>query len=152
MVIYHRTMKVNMRGSAIVFALGITALVVVLAMAMVMSLRSDLRLTGKLGLMADRQAWISASEAMALHRLNHKDESAPIERSFSLDIDGQKIAGILLDLPPEGAVLDKKIPMKGVLSLLHTTIEVDPVIEVYSLFRKQDKVWQLMYRSHGARE
>lgn len=152
MVIYHRAMKDKMRGSAIVFALGITSLVVILAMAMILSLRSDIRLMAKLGVMSDRQAWIHASEAMALHRLNHKEESAPIERSFTLDIDGLKIAGILLDLPPEGAVLDKKIPMKGVLSLLHTTIEVEPVIEVYSLFRKQDKVWKLMYRSHGARE
>lgn len=152
MVIYHRRVKAKMQGSAIVFALGITSLVVILATSMIMSLRTDIRLVEKLETMIRRQSWILASEATAKHMLSIKEKQASVERSFVVESEGVEISGVLLDLPKHGVALDKKIPVKGQLALLHTTVEGETPIEVYSLFKKQDKAWHLVYRSHGARE
>lgn len=152
MVIYPRAVKATMRGSAIVFALGITALVVILATAMMVSLKSDIRLVGKLETMQRRHAWVMASEANAVHMLNTKEEPVAVEQSFMIESDGVQIIGVLLELPKEGVALDKKIPVKGRLALLHTRVGGNAPIEVYSLLKKQNKIWHLLYRSHGARE
>lgn len=152
MVIPYRAIKARMRGSAIVFALGSTSLVVILATAMIMSLKADIRLVSKLETMINRQSWVMASEATAQHILSKKEDQASVEQSFVLESEGVKMTGVLLALPKDGKALDKKIPVKGTLSLLHTTVEGPTPIEVYSLFKKQDKVWHVLYRSHGARE
>lgn len=152
MVLYPRINLAKAKGTAIVFALGITTLVVVLASAMIMSLRSDILMMEKLSTMTKIHRLIAASEAMALYTLSHDQDHEKKARSFELMLEGESMTGALIAMPSNRAVLDKKIPIKGVIAVLHTRIEGDLLVDVYSLFKKQNAEWQLMYRSHGARK
>jgi hypothetical protein len=152
MVIQVPVLNSRMRGSAIVLALGITSLVVILATAMIMSLRMDMRRVEKLETMTARHSLMMASEAMAIRLMTSIDKKESEETTFDWEEDGVKITGAVFDLPERDQPFDKDIPAKGTLKLLHTTIMYHKAIDVYSIFKQQDKTWRLLYRSHGARE
>lgn len=152
MVLYASALKVNMRGSAIILAMGISALVVILAVAMMMSLRMDMRRVERLEHMTERHSLVMASEAMGMRMITSIFHGETQDRTFNWEEEGIKVMGELLDLPNATLSFDKEIPVEGEMKLLHTQLKYKKIIDVYSLFRLHDDRWDLLYRSYGARE
>lgn len=151
MVIYPRSLKGVCRGSILIYALGMTALVSTLSTAMILSLQSDMRWVNKQNVLIEQRSNLMAIETKTMTLLNSHEEKKRAKKSFEVTINGTPIKGDLLLLSNEKSAWDKKIPLKGSVAVLHSTINGSHPIEVYSIFNQKDKHWQLVYRSHGAR-
>lgn len=76
MVIYSRSLKGVCRGSVLIYALGMTALVSTLSTAMILSLQSDMRWVNKQNVLIEQRSNLMAIETKTMTLLNSQQEKS----------------------------------------------------------------------------